>query len=94
MFSALKGLYNSLWLQRLLTLISVVVMLWMLSGQMGEHGWWVAVVAVLVLLLEYLAFYRGVEYGIRTYYNMPKQKQQQLIKLLEPEDDNNDYTQM
>lgn len=90
MFSAFKGLYNSLWIQRLLALLSVAMLLWMLGQQNQDRFWWVAVVAALVLVLEYLAFYRGIEYGIRTFYNMSRRDQMRLIKLLEPDDEPKD----
>lgn len=44
----------------------------------------------MVLLLEYLAYYRGVEHGIRTFNNMTHRDQIKLMKLLEPEDENKD----
>ena len=94
MFSVVKGLYNSLWLQRLLTLITVVMMLWLLGPQLESYGWWVVVVAVMVLLLEYLAFYRGVEYGIKTFNSMSKKDQMKLMQILEGDNEHSNPNEM
>lgn len=93
MFSALKGLYNSLWIQRLLTHFAVAVILWILGEAMGGYVWWLVVLVILVLLLEYLAFYRGIEYGIRTFNNMSRSDQIKLMKILDPDNEhkNNNY---
>ena len=83
MISALKGLYNSLWLQRLTTLISIISLLWFLGSDLEKNGWLVGILMGVVLILEYLSFYRGVEYGILTFNKMSASDKARLLKLID-----------
>lgn len=83
MFSALKGLYNSLWIQRISTLAAIISILWFLGTSVEEYGWLVGGLLILVLAIEYIAFYRGVEYGILTFNKMSAKDQARLLKLID-----------
>jgi len=87
MISSLKGLYNSLWIQRLTTLIAIIGLLWFLGTDLEKNGWLVGILMVVVLALEYIGFYRGVEYGIITFNRMSANDKARLLKLIENDDD-------
>lgn len=87
MISVIKGLYNSLWLQRLLLLIAIIGSLWFLGLSLEQNGWMVGLLLGLVLLIEYIGFWRGVEYGISTFNKMSQNEKARLIKLIDNGDD-------
>jgi hypothetical protein len=83
MFGALRGLYNSLWLQRLLVLFTIAVTLYYVQFHIGGVGWLIWILFVPVLLLEYLAYWRGINMGIVGFSRLTAAEKEEVLKLLD-----------
>lgn len=83
--SALKGLYSSLWTQRLLGWGAIVSIMYQINEGMAPP-WYVWLLLIMFVLMEYLSFYRGAEYGIITFSKLSRQRQKELLDLMEAGD--------
>ena len=90
MIDLFKAVFFSLWLQRLMGWGAIVAVMYQIHDG-GAPSWYVWLLLIMFVLIEYLAFYRGIEHGIRTFVNMSHRDQIKVKKLLEPEDENTEH---
>jgi hypothetical protein len=89
MLNLIKVLFSSLWLQRLLGWVAIVSMMYQIHYG-SAPGWYVWLLLVVFVLMEYISFYRGAEYGIIAFTRLSRQHQKEVLRLLEV--DENDRT--
>ena len=72
------------WLQRLVALIAI----WFMASavdQTGDHWWLIFSFLAIALVLEFLAFRKGVATGINLYKNASPTERRDLDRIMESE---------
>ena len=71
------------WVERLVALAAQALVLWALGASIeGEHLWALLAVMATTLVLEFLAFQRGVEQGITIYAALTPAQQADVTAIL------------